>query len=102
MMTHNVYFWLKEGISDADKAAFEDGLRGLFAISEIDSGFFAKPASTPERPVTDHSFTYSLNLTFKSVADHDIYQDHPEHHRFVDNCKGYWQQVKVYDSEAIE
>jgi hypothetical protein len=102
MMIHNVYFWLKEGISDDDRKAFEEGLRGLFAVEEIDEGSFGKPAATPERPVTDHSFSYSLSLKFKSVEDHNIYQDHPEHHRFVENCQQYWQRAQVYDSEVID
>ena len=101
MMTHSVYFWLKEGISDDERAVFEAGLKGLFAIDEIDSGSFGKPAGTLERPVTDHSFSYSLILNFKSVDDHNVYQDHPEHHRFVENCQQYWERAVVYDSEVI-
>ena len=35
---------------------------------------FGKPAASEERPVTDHSFSYSLHLRFKNMADHDHYQ----------------------------
>ena len=101
MMTHSVYFWLKEECTSEDREAFETGLKGLFAIDEIDSGSIGKPAGTPEREVTDHSFSYALMLSFKSVEDHNTYQEHPEHHRFVENCKDYWTRVVVYDSESL-
>ena len=100
-MTHSVYFWLKPTLSDSEIKAFEDGLRGLFAIENIASGAISTPAATPERPVTDHTFSYSLILNFKSVEDHDIYQDHADHHKFVDSCKDYWERVVVYDSQQI-
>ena len=101
MITHSVFFWLKPGLSDQDLKKFEDGLRGLFSVDEIVTGSIGTPAPTPERPVTDKTFSYSLILKFKSVEDHDIYQDHPDHHRFVDGCKHLWERVVVYDSREI-
>ena len=101
MMTHSVFFWLKHGLSDQDLQKFENGLRGLFSIDQIAQGSIGSPAATPERPVTDKSFSYSLILKFKSVEDHDVYQDHADHHHFVDNCKHLWDRVVVYDSQEI-
>ena len=94
-MVHNVYFWLKP---DADHAKFEAGVRELFGIAGIQSSFLGRSAPTPERPVTDKSFSYHLSLGFASVEDHDHYQAHPDHHRFVEDCSDLWERVVVYDS----
>ncbi len=97
-MTHNVFFWLK---ADADKTRFEAAAKALLDIEVVRSGTIGRPAATPERPVTDKSFSYHLQLQFASLADHDAYQIHPEHDRFVDACKDLWDRVVVYDSEDI-
>ena len=96
-MVHSVYFWLKE---EASAESFEAALKKLVKISEIQDAKIGKPASTTERPVTDHSFSFSLILTFTSTADHDVYQDHPDHHVFVNQCKEMWAKVVVYDSDV--
>ncbi|MFT4642077.1 MAG: hypothetical protein ACI8T1_005423 [Verrucomicrobiales bacterium] len=100
MMVHNVYFWLKEE-AKAQSETFETALAELVKISEIQEAKFGKPATTVERPVTDHSYSYSLILTFATQADHDVYQDHTDHHVFVNQCKDMWEKVVVYDSEII-
>ena len=101
MMTHSVFFWLKPGLPEQDIKKFENGLRGLFSIDEIARGSIGTPAATPERPVTDKSYSYSLLLEFKSIEAHDNYQDHPDHHVFVEGCKHLWDRVVVYDSREI-
>lgn len=98
-MIHTVFFWLKDGLSDAQVSFFEAELAKLPAIETVASGATGKPAPTEERPVTDHSFSYHLSLTFDSIADHDAYQGHPEHDAFVENCKDLWERVVVYDSQ---
>ena len=82
MMIHSVYFWLDESLTDEQKQQFEGGLKALFEIDVVASGRFGKPAGTPERPVTQNTYDYSLFLEFSSVDDHNTYQDHREHHVF--------------------
>ncbi|MCP5535009.1 MAG: Dabb family protein [Akkermansiaceae bacterium] len=97
-MEHHVYFWLKEeNKNEADRAAFEQGLDALLKIETIASGMWGAPSATPERPVTDKSFDYAISLRFDSIEQHNIYQDHPEHHVFVDAFKDLWAAVKVMD-----
>ncbi len=97
-MEHHVYFWLKEEKkNEADRAAFENGLDALMKIETIASGVWGVPSDTPERPVTDKSFDYAISLKFDSVEQHNIYQEHPEHHVFVESFLDYWQEVKVMD-----
>jgi hypothetical protein len=101
-MHHNVYFWLKKDLSAEQRTAFESELQLLPKISYLASGFVGQPAPTEERPVTDHSFDYSLSLQFKTMADHEFYQkDCPDHQRFVANCKPFFDRVIVYDSSAL-
>ena len=101
-MNHNVYFWLKSDLSAESVALFESELKLVTQISYLAKGDCGKPAATAHRPVTDHSFSYSLSLEFKTMADHDFYQtDCVDHKRFVDTCKSLWERVIIYDSESL-
>jgi len=97
-MEHHVYFWFKEEKkNESDRAAFEQGLDALLKIENIASGMWGVPSATPERPVTDKSFDYAISLKFDSVEQHNIYQDHAEHHVFVNAFKDFWADAKVMD-----
>ena len=101
-MLHNVYFWLKADLAPAQRQQFEMELAKLVALDYLAYGFAGKPAATEERPVTDHSFSYSLVLRFKTMEDHNFYQvDCPAHKRFIETCKSFWERVVVYDSESL-
>ena len=97
-MTHNVFFWLKENTMNNK---FETEAKKLFEIDIVESGSLRKLAGTPERPVTDKTFTYHLCLEFSSIENHNTYQTHESHHYFVTECKEIWDKVVVYDSEII-
>ena len=98
-MEHHVYFWLKEERqNDDDRATFEAGMSKLTESETLDSGRWGKPAETPERPVTDHSWDYGLSFKFSTMADHDQYQgDDPHHMEFVETFKDWWEKVLVMD-----
>ncbi|WP_050029351.1 Dabb family protein [Verrucomicrobium sp. BvORR034] len=101
-MLHNVYFWLKSDLNPDQRNTFEGELIKLKEIPYLVHGFIGKPAKTEERPVTDHSFNYSLTLHFKNMEDHDHYQTNCEHHlRFINTCKSFWDRVVVYDSSPV-
>lgn len=101
-MIHSVYFWLKSDLSAEQRALFESELARLPQIGYLARGFAGKPAPTAERPVTDHSFDYSLVLEFKTLQDHEFYQDGcPDHKRFVAACKPFFEKVVVYDSNPL-
>jgi hypothetical protein len=101
-MTHSVYFWLKDDVTAEQRALFEAELSLLPKIPYLAAGFVGKPAKTEVRPVTDHSFDYSLILSFRTMADHEYYQGPcPDHQRFVQTCKPLFGKVVVYDSEPL-
>ena len=97
---HHVYFWFKKPASKKDKARFEEALKKLVTIETIAEMHLGVPAST-RRDVVDRSYTYSLFTTFKSKEDHDIYQSHPTHLKFIEDCADLWEKVVVYDSVTI-
>jgi len=102
MLQHNVYFWLKSGLDNKDQKNFEKGLKDLVSsVKEVNKAEIGIPAPTPARDVVDKSFGYSLFVWFKSIEDHNIYQDHPAHKKFIDDCSKYWTKVQVFDSELI-
>ena len=101
-MFHNVYFWLKKDLTAEQRATFESELIRVKEIPYLVHGFVGKPAPTEERPVTDHSFDYSLTLHFKNMVDHDYYQkDCVQHARFVNACKPFFDRVVVYDNSPL-
>ncbi|MEO0415701.1 MAG: Dabb family protein, partial [Verrucomicrobiota bacterium] len=59
-------------------------------------------AATPERPVTNNDFDYSLFLEFASIEDHNAYQVHDEHTVFVDSFAKWFQEVRVFDTQIAE
>ena len=79
----------------------EKGLKKLITISTIKSSHIGTPADTPRRDVVDHSFTYSLLVSFEDIAAHNSYQDDPVHHEFVADCAHLWESVKVSDSVSL-
>lgn len=102
MLQHNVYFWLKEEVSEEERAAFGKGIRNFVdAVKEVHNAEIGIPAPTPDRDVVDHSFGYSLFTWFKSLEDHNVYQEHPAHKKFIEDFSGLWAKVQVYDSELV-
>ena len=100
MFVHHVYFWLKNPGTEADKAQLVDGLKKLSAVETIDSFHIGQPADT-DREVIDRSYAVSWLLLFKNKADQDVYQVHPLHLKFIEECSHLWQKVVVYDSVDI-
>lgn len=99
MLFHCVYFYLKPGISSADRENFQRGVESLRAIRHATRVAIGRPAATEARAVVEKGFDCALIIEFKDVAAQDAYQVDPIHVAFVEKCKGYWTRVQVYDSE---
>jgi hypothetical protein len=99
MHHHNVFFWLKEGLSKSALLEFEQGLDTLIKTSLVLHGYYGYPADT-NRAVVDNTYNYGLTLTFKDTADHNLYQADPIHLAFVDKNSAKWNRVQVYDIET--
>lgn len=97
-MEHHVYFWLnEENKNQDDRARFEKGLASLFEIDLVEGGCWSVPAEVELRPVVDQSWDYALSMRFKTLEDQSVYQDHPDHHVFINEFKPLWAKVLVMD-----
>ncbi len=95
---HYVLFWLKNPKSEQDLQALITGLETLRSIDVIKKFHIGVPASTEIRPVIDNSYSLSEVMFFDSVEDQNVYQKHPLHLKFVEDCSHLWEKVIVYDS----
>lgn len=94
---HTVFFWLKNNEKQEDVQMLHDGLKELAKIDLIKSAYIGRPADT-NREVIDSSFDFSITFIFDNKADQDVYQDHADHHVFINSCNHLWQKVQVYDA----
>jgi hypothetical protein len=97
MFVHHVYFWLKNAGSKEDHARLLKGLQSLQKIETIKLSHIGVPADT-NRSVIDTSYQFSLLLIFDNRKNQDVYQNHPVHLKFVEECSNLWTKVIVYDS----
>jgi hypothetical protein len=93
---HSVYFWLKKDLTDEQLTSFHDKLLALTKIETVRESYVGTPAPT-NRPIIDRSYSVALVLAFDDKEKHDIYQDHPVHDDFRDNCEDFWVKVLIYD-----
>ncbi|MEX0867791.1 MAG: Dabb family protein, partial [Pirellulales bacterium] len=50
------------------------------------------------RDVNDLEYDVHLTVVFQNKAAHDAYQIAPAHEQFIQECKGNWERVRVFDS----
>lgn len=98
MFHHTVHFWLRDDLTDAQRAAFIAGVRALGESEHVASVRVGVPAGTP-RDVVDNSYAVQLLAIFPDAAAHEAYQQpDPAHARFIEAFKTYWTRVLIYDS----
>jgi len=97
MFIHHVYFWLKNPGSAEDLKQLKGGLQKLTAVETIGMYQIGTPAAT-NRDVIERTYSVSWMLMFDNLEDEEIYQHHPLHLKFVEECSHLWSKVIVYDS----
>lgn len=100
-LTHHVFFWLKNRDSKEDLNKLVEGLRTLEKIESVKQLYIGVPASTEQREVVDSSFSASELMFFDNIEGQNIYQHHPIHKKFVEQCAHLWEKVIVYDSVDV-
>lgn len=98
MLSHDVYFQLKDNSTDAKKklvAACNKYLQGHEGEVFFGAGVLAEEL---KREVNDLNFDVALHIVFKDVASHDKYQVHKRHEQFINENKDNWKKVRVFDS----
>ena len=99
MLVHTVFFWVKPGLSEAQRAEFRRGVETLGTIQHVDKIYVGTPAAVPDRPVVDKSFAVGLTVLCKDVVAHNAYQVDPIHKEFIAKFSNYWTRVQVYDAQ---
>lgn len=99
MLVHSVFFYLKPGLSAADREQLRRGLESLRTIKFAEQVYIGSPAPTPKRGAVDDAYGFALTILFRDVAAHDAYQIDPVHKAFVEKCSQYWTRVQVYDAQ---
>lgn len=94
MITHIVIFRAKR---DEHKAIILEEVKKLGTIEVVES--FACGVPNPsERGVVDDTFAVATVTTFKDQAAMEIYDKHPVHMKFYENCLNkYKVKVQVFD-----
>ncbi len=100
MVVHNVFFSLTDGTPEKRQAlvaACKKYLADHPGTVYFSAGVLSESLN---RPVNDRDFDVGLHIVFKTMADHNAYQDHPRHQKFIDENKANWKKVRVFDSEV--
>ncbi|QDU38465.1 Stress responsive A/B Barrel Domain protein [Maioricimonas rarisocia] len=100
MLVHNVYFTLKDDSPEAvDRlvAACHKYLKDHPGVVFFAAGTIAEDL---ERPVNDRMADVGLHVIFEDRASHDTYQTAEDHLTFIEEQKGNWKQVRVFDSNC--
>ena len=98
MLSHDVYFTLKDNSPEAKKKLVVACKKYLTA-HEGEVFFAAGPlAESLKREVNDLQFDVALHIVFKDIASHDKYAVAKRHQQFIDENKDNWKKVRVFDS----
>lgn len=97
-LAHNVYFSLNDK-SDEAKTRLVDACR-KYLKGHPGEVFFAAGTLAEDftRDVNDRDFDVALHIVFRGKADHDRYQAHEKHARFITESQANWKKVRVFDS----
>jgi hypothetical protein len=97
-LAHIVFFTLADS-NDANRSKLVEGCK-KYLDKHDGIVYFGVGVNAPEyaREVNDRDYDVALHLVFETAKDHDAYQTHPRHMKFVDECRGLWKKVRVFDS----
>ena len=100
MIVHNVFFSLIDN-SPAARRRLVDACQKYLSGHPGEVYFGAGVVCDAlARPVNDRDFDVGLHVVFRTLADHDAYQQDSRHIQFIDENKPNWKKVRVFDSEV--
>jgi hypothetical protein len=100
MLGHMVYFTLKDNSQTAIDAMIAACKKYL--SDHPGTVLFAAGTRVPDltREVNDREFDIALHVVFESREAHDQYQMHERHTQFIEENKGNWAKVRVFDADV--
>lgn len=100
MLTHSVFFTLKDASPAMTQALIDDCHKYLTTGDGLVSLHAGARITDLDRDVNDDGFHVALIVVFESREAHDVYQDIPDHLTFIERNTDNWQQVRVFDANA--
>jgi hypothetical protein len=100
MLSHCVYFTLTDSSAEACQKLVDACHKYLKPHDGVE--FFAAGTLTPDlnRPVNDMDFHVALNVVFGTRQQQDAYQVSEQHLAFIEENKGNWAKVRVFDADV--
>jgi hypothetical protein len=98
VLVHFVLFWLKKGISAAERAEFRQGLESLRAVPSAQALYVGAPVAS-DRDVVEKTYDFALTVVFADAASLEAYQVHPTHKAFVEKNRPRWEKLRVHDAQ---
>lgn len=93
---HTAYFWLKEGVTEEEKAAFIKDSKALANIETVLAFYDGQPAST-NRDVVENTYDYAIVFHFADLEAQEFYQEAPLHKSMIEKHEHLWERVMVTD-----
>ena len=99
MLSHVVIFWTDPTDAESPDQVIAGANQFLKSIPGVLSFHVGKMVPS-HRPVVEQSYQVALNISFTDKHAEHIYQAHPQHLEFVEQCvKPFVKKVVVYDFE---
>ena len=97
MLVHNVFFWVKKDAPASARQQLLDDCQKYLTSPTVKHLWVGIPADTPQRDVINATFDIGMTVIFEDVADHNAYQDNPQHDKFTERNKHNFLRVEVFD-----
>lgn len=100
-LAHIVFFSLNDP-SEASRNKLVDACK-KYLDKHDGVVYFGVGVNAPEydREVNDRNYDVALHLVFRTATEQDVYQTHPRHLEFIQQCKPLWKSVRVFDSRLL-
>ncbi|MBI2826229.1 MAG: Dabb family protein [Planctomycetia bacterium] len=99
MLIHDVFFTLKDQ-SAAGRQKLMNACQQLLTDHPGTKFFACGTVSDLDRDLNDRDFDVGLHIVFADRASHDRYQTSERHVRFIEENRGSWTKVRVFDTDA--
>lgn len=97
-LAHNVYFALNEPSEAARAKLIADCHKYLSGEPGIVAFAAGEIVESHARDVNVRDWDVSLHIVFESKHHHDLYQNAPDHHKFIEENRQNWKAVRVFDT----
>jgi Stress responsive A/B Barrel Domain len=98
LLSHDVFFTLQDHSAEARQKFVESCKKYLDSHPGTVAFSAGARAEDVREPVSDTDFDVAVHVLFRDKAAHDEYLQSERHKQFVQENKGAWSKVRVFDS----